>query len=90
MRQLALGAALALVAVPAAAGPTETEIAQFVSAVQSVGCVVETDAQAAAVEEATGFNDAKLAEIVEVLLESGRAVVPASMSGLHLTTAGCG
>ena len=91
MKPFLPGAALALLLAPAAAGaePSAGEIARFITAVESVGCIVQTDAQAAAVEEVTGFSDAKLAEIVAVLLENGRAVVPASMEGLRLTTEGC-
>ncbi|MGY6635338.1 MAG: hypothetical protein ACXIU8_16585 [Alkalilacustris sp.] len=89
MRPLFLGAAMAVVALPALAEPSSDEVQAFVEAVVSLGCVVETDAQAAAVEEATGFTDAKLAEIVGVLLADGRAVVPASAEGLRLLTGGC-
>jgi hypothetical protein len=72
-----------------AAAATEAQVAAFVAAVEAIGCVVETDAQAVAVEQATGFDEATLGEIVTVLLETGRAVIPASMEGLRLTTGGC-
>ncbi len=89
MRQYLLAAGLVAVATPLAAQPTESEIERFIAAVEAVGCEVQTDAHALAVEEATGFSDAKLAEIVEVLLASGRAEVPSSMEGLRLTTGPC-
>ncbi len=78
-----------LAAPMALAQPTQAEIEAFVAAVKDVGCRIDTDSDAMAVEEATGFGDAKLAEIVAVLLASGDAVVPASMEGLRLTTQGC-
>ena len=78
-----------LMAVPAAAQPSEEGIAAFIAAVEEIGCRVETDAQAQAIEQATGFGDAKLAEIVALLLETGRAVIPATMEGFVLTTGGC-
>ena len=89
MKQYLLAAGLAALAAPALAQPTETEIDRFIAAVEAVGCEVHTDADARAVEEATGFSDAMLAEIVDVLLASGRAEVPPSMEGLRLTTGGC-
>jgi hypothetical protein len=76
-------------AMPVWAEPTDDEIAAFIEAVETIGCVVNDDMHAAQVEEATGFDDAKLGEIVSVLLTDGRAVVPDSMEGLRLTTAAC-
>ena len=91
MKQLFLAALLAGVAVTgqAAAQPSETEVEEFVSAVRSIGCEVRTDDHAAAVEEQTGFSDAKLAEIVAELLTTERAVIPSSAVGLRLTVEGC-
>ena len=86
---LVLGAAFGLAAAPALAQPTEAEIDRFVTAVEAIGCEVHTDAHASAVESRTGFSDAKLAEIVAVLLNTERAVIPASAEGLRLTTEGC-
>ena len=89
MKQYVVAAGLVALATPLVAQPTDTEIDRFIAAVEAVGCEVRSDADAVAVEEATGFTDAKLAEIVEVLLANGRAVVPASMEGLRLTTGAC-
>ena len=89
MKPYILAAGLVALATPLAAQPTEAEIERFITAMEAVGCEIHTDAHALAVEEATGFSDAKLAEIVEVLLVSGRAEVPASAEGLRLTTGGC-
>ena len=88
-RMLALLAGLAM-AGPAAAQPTDAQVAAFIAAVEAIGCVVENDAQATAVEQATGLDDATLGEIVAVLLGDGRAELQASMEGLRLTTAACG
>ena len=89
MKQYVLAAGLMALAAPLAAQPTETEIERFISAVEAVGCEIHSDVEALAVEEATGFSDDKLAEIVQVLLASGRAEVPSSMEGLRLTTGRC-
>ena len=85
---LALLAGLAL-AGPAAAQPTEAQVAAFIRAVEAIGCAVENDTHATAVEEATGFDDDMLSQIVAVLLDDGRAVIPETMEGLRLTTAAC-
>ncbi|MBK5928907.1 hypothetical protein [Rhodobaculum claviforme] len=89
MKPVLFATLLATVAAPALAEPSAAEIDTFVAAVEQIGCIVQTDAQASAIEAATGFNDAKLAEIVAVLLADGRAVVPASAEGLRLTTEAC-
>ncbi|MGY6411508.1 MAG: hypothetical protein ACXIUV_10865 [Alkalilacustris sp.] len=89
MKQYVLAAGLAALAAPLAAQPTEAETERFIAAVEALGCEIHTDAHALAVEEATGFSDAKLSEIVEVLLTSGRAEVPPSGEGLRLTTGRC-
>ena len=91
MRRFALSTALVLLAAPALAQqtPSDADVSRFIEAVRAIGCTVETDAQAEQVERATGFDDAKLGEIVGVLLESGQAVIPPSMEGLRLVTEGC-
>jgi hypothetical protein len=83
-------AALALAfAAPASAAPTEAQIAAFIAAVEAIGCVVQSDVEAAQVEEATGYDDATLGEIVAVLLADGRAEIPEAIGGLRLITAAC-
>jgi hypothetical protein len=78
-----------LAALPALAEPEPAEIDRFVAAVRAIGCQVVSDADAMAVEQATGFGEAKLAEIVAVLLTRGDAIVPPSEEGLRLTVEGC-
>ena len=91
MRYAIAGAtALALLAGPALAQPSDAQVAAFIAAVEQVGCVIENDAQAEAVERTTGFDDATLGEIVGVLLETGRATILPTMEGLRLTTGACG
>ena len=89
MKPFFLATVLAVVAAPVLAQPSDQEVAAFVEAVEQIGCRVETDAHAVAVESATGFSDAKLADIVGVLLADGRATVPASAQGLRLMTGEC-
>lgn len=81
---LAFGAAPAL-----AEEPSRAEVNRFVEAVRAIGCVVENDDQAEAVEAATGFDEARLGQIVNLLLETGDAEVLPTMEGLRLTTEGC-
>ena len=63
------------------------QIDAFIAAVEAQGCVVENDAQAAAVENATGFDEATLGAIVGAMVEDGRLVF--TDAGMRLMAGTC-
>lgn len=83
---LTLAAALLLAAAPAAAQDA-AQIDAFIAAVTDAGCLIANDTQAAAVEAATGFDDATLGSIVGVLVQDGRLVF--TEDGIRLVAGSC-
>lgn len=92
MRGLRKGLAAAVfvaLAGPAAAGPSEEQIDKVVAAIEAEGCVVASPADAMRVEEATGFDDDLLGEIVDSLAEEGLVIVDQDIGGMRLMTSYC-
>ena len=86
MRAVAALGALSLGAC-AAEGGMAGDAARFAEAMARAGCVVASDAQAAIVEDHTGFDEDKLRAISNDMLESGALV--AVPGGIRLTTGTC-
>lgn len=69
-------------------GVSPGDVAAFRAAVTNAGCVVSNEGQADRVEEATGFDAAKLRAIALYLGEMGQAV-SVEPGGFALTTEAC-
>ncbi|MCF2872114.1 hypothetical protein L0664_13645 [Octadecabacter sp. G9-8] len=68
-------------------GVSAGDVALFQSAVTAQGCSIANDAQAAAVEAATGFDSDKLRAITQYLTLAGQSE-PVS-TGFRLTSGQC-
>ncbi|MCC5963152.1 MAG: hypothetical protein JJU09_08490 [Rhodobacteraceae bacterium] len=90
-RTATIAAACIVLAAPTlAGGPTEAERAEFIAAVEAVGCEVTSPQLAAEVEEITGFDEDLLDEIVMKLEDEGLVQVDFEVGGLLLKTEACG
>lgn len=89
-KALAIGAVAAALALPAQAQvqPSDAQIAAVVAAVAPLGCAVDSPADAAAVEAATGFAGDLLGAVVMTLVFQGRAEPTEDGQGFIITQ-GC-
>ncbi len=69
--------------------PTEAELDSMRSAIASVGCVVDTDEAADAVEDATGFNEELLQASVEQLRVYEEIIDATDEGGIKLVSGNC-
>ncbi|PIE18378.1 MAG: hypothetical protein CSA65_05585 [Proteobacteria bacterium] len=84
-----LSAALVLIGLGAsgasAADISSTDLEAFRTAVHDAGCMLKTEADAHAIEQATGFSAEKLAQITGMMIANGEASVLTVAGNKHLT-----
>lgn len=86
----ALGAALVpMAAVADDTAVTATQMQAVRSAIAAVGCVVDTQSAAASVETFTGYDQDRLALIVEALRATGEIVDIDDGEAIRLTSGVC-
>ncbi len=69
--------------------PTEAELDSVRSAIASIGCVVDTEESASAVETATGFNEGLLQASVDQLRVYEEIVDASDEGGIKLVSGNC-
>ncbi|MHC0054040.1 hypothetical protein [Actibacterium sp. D379-3] len=87
-------AAFCLAVLPTAAlaqtyEPTDDELQTFRDAIIEIGCTIDTDARATAVETATGYDEEVLEAIVEKLRIYQEIVDASEQGGITLLSGDC-